>query len=171
MFHSPVYLSPHISIALCESILFCYPWFLFRIQYIPVSWLLIPVCLVWFLGFVSWCPVYFCKSCYLFFPSFSVTPSPCSIQSMCVSFGLFHVKCYSDFPASTLICVLADSVPGSPLPSPQPDLPWFWPLPVYDSLFHSHFPVHLGPSPHIPFTVPNREYILVMWLYLFRVIS
>ena len=46
---------------------------------------------------------------------FSVTPPPCNIQSMCVSFCLFYVKRYSDIPASTLIFVLADSVSGSPL--------------------------------------------------------
>ena len=59
-----------------------------------------------------------CFSCWVFCSLmciFSVTPPPCSIQSMCVSFVFFYVKCYSDFPASTLICVLADSVSGSPL--------------------------------------------------------
>ena len=99
----------------------------------------------------------FCSLLFRFF----VTPPPCSTQSMCVSFGLFHVKCYSDFQASTLIFVL--SVSGSPLHLTCPVFDPCLCLTLISAcslnkfLFHSHFPVHLGLSPHIPFMVRNRQ--------------
>ena len=81
---------------------------------------------------------------------------------MCVSFGLLHVKCISDFPASTLVCVLANSIFGSPLnlicrdSDPCLCLTLISACSLINPFFHSHFPVHLGPSPHIPITIRNK---------------
>ena len=119
----------------------------------------------------------FFKSCYLFFPVgvfflvhlcvYSLLPLPPVASSLCVSF-FFNVKHYSDFPALTLICVLADSVSGSPLhltcrvSDPCLCLTLISACSLNKSLFHSHFPVHLGPSAHFPFTVRNR-FLLTMF--------
>ena len=88
----------------------------------------------------------------------------------------FSSKRYSDFPAPTLICVLADSVSGSPLEltccASDPCLcsTLISPCSSNKSLFHSHFPVHLGPSPNIPFTVRNRtnspHWDPALWIFL-----
>ena len=105
---------------------------------------------------------------------FSVTPP--HVASSLFFFFFLHVKRYSDFPALILICVLADSVSGSPLnltcrvSDPCLCSTLISACYLNKSLFHSHFPVHLGPSPNIPFTVRNRtnspHWDPVLWIFL-----
>ena len=71
---------------------------------------------------------------------------------MCFSFVFLHVQCILDFPASTLLCVLADSGFGSPLSLifRYSDFCLYFDydfcLALIKPLFHFHHCVHLGPS-------------------------
>ena len=135
MFYSPVYLSPHISVAHCEFFIYvhcdsCFcldkypfpePWFLF-VCLIPeflfpgvlcISGSLVICFPVGFLFIIVW-------------DSLWPLP-PCSIQSPCVlvlDFYMLNVILTSRLRPWFVFWI-----------SPRLDLPLFWPLPVFDSDF------------------------------------
>ena len=103
---------------------------------------------------VSTCPAYFCKSRYLF-----------SCWVFVNYFWVLVLYMLNVILTSRLRLWFVFSVFGSPLDLTCRDsdpclyLTLISACSLMNPLFHSHFHVHLGPSPHIPFTVHNRVHV------------
>ena len=167
-----MYLSPHISVALCEFVIYVTRDSCFCKLYIYTCFLNHDSCL--FSPIPEFCFLRISVSlviCFLvgfFVPYYldSLLPLPPVVSSLCVLvLVFFYVRCYSDFPASTLICSPGDSVYGSPLEltchvsDPCLCLTLISACSSNKSLVSLPLPCVSGSFPTHPFTVRNKKII------------